>query len=72
MNELERLLVPYSVPNVVIVDCSNNQESVLYAVDSEGKGVLIGSLQRKDSNDWYKNCEFMTKDVLLKKFRLRK
>lgn len=72
MNELEKFLVPYSVPNVIIVDYSNNQESVLYAVDSEGKGVLIGRLQRKDSIDWHKECEFLTKDVLLKKFRLRK
>ncbi|ETT30662.1 hypothetical protein C161_27198 [Paenibacillus sp. FSL R5-192] len=71
MNEFEKFLVPYGVPNIIIVNKLNNEESVLYAVDSKGENALIGSVQMKNTKDWFKDCELVTKKMLLEKFRLR-
>ncbi|MEC0127160.1 hypothetical protein [Paenibacillus pabuli] len=72
MSELEKLLVPYAVPNITIVSKLNGEEFLLYAVDSDGESVLISNIKRNASKDWFKTCELVTKKMLLEKYRLRK
>lgn len=72
MNEFDKLIIPYTVPNITIVNKLTGEESVLYAVDSKGENVLIGSGQRENTKYWFKTCEIVTKEMILENYRVRK
>ncbi|MDG0053098.1 hypothetical protein MMB75_05345 [Paenibacillus sp. P2(2022)] len=70
MNELEKLIVSYSVPNVIVVHKRTGKRKILYAVSSNGDTILIGPMEKDTDEGWINRCKIMSKNELLETYVL--
>ncbi|MFK4472601.1 hypothetical protein ABH897_002325 [Paenibacillus sp. RC73] len=70
MNKLEKLIVPYSVPNVVLVHKRTGKKKILYAVSSNGDTVLIGPIEKGTNEEWINRCMSIPKRELIESYDL--
>ncbi|MGR6764621.1 hypothetical protein [Paenibacillus polymyxa] len=70
MSKLEKLIVPYSVPNVVITHKKTGERRVFYAVSSNGDIALIGPMEKDTNKEWINQCKSISKSELLKTYNL--
>lgn len=70
MSKLNRLIVPYSVPNVIVERKIDGEKIKFYAVSSDGERVILGPVENKSNKDWMKYCWDLTKADFLENYYL--
>ncbi|MBW4083544.1 hypothetical protein [Paenibacillus sp. S150] len=70
MGNLKEFIVPYSIPNIIIMNISTKKKIILYAVSSSGRSVVVGPVESEYDRGWLNRCWEISKEELLENYSL--
>ncbi|QQZ58982.1 hypothetical protein JI735_19855 [Paenibacillus sonchi] len=69
MQTLSDILVPGSVPNVIVND-KKGAAFVVFAVHHQGEAIVIGPVDGREKRNWLDSCWLINKNELLENYYL--